>query len=169
VPALTFVPLPTVLVTPELRPPSTSTGCGSPHEIAMQHFISRRSSGRPTRAARCRRRRAGAMCARAEVENAPAIPVPSAECSSATSVISSTFLKTRPARPANGRPSRVGRSGGDCSRVGWSVGERPALPATSCPPPCPGHISVYRADLPARIEWSCTSCDDQGIISGWED
>jgi hypothetical protein len=35
--------------------------------------------------------------------------------------------------------------------------------------PCPGHIAVFRADLPAPIEWKCASCGDQGVISGWED
>src|ERR1700687_444684 len=34
--------------------------------------------------------------------------------------------------------------------------------------PCPGHIAVFRADLPAPIEWQCTSCGDEGVISGWE-
>jgi len=33
---------------------------------------------------------------------------------------------------------------------------------------CPGHIAVFRADLPAPIEWKCTSCGDEGVISGWE-
>lgn len=35
--------------------------------------------------------------------------------------------------------------------------------------PCPGHIAVFRADLPAPIDWRCTSCGDDGVISGWED
>jgi hypothetical protein len=34
--------------------------------------------------------------------------------------------------------------------------------------PCPGHIAVSRPDVPARIEWGCTSCGDEGVISGWE-
>ncbi len=34
--------------------------------------------------------------------------------------------------------------------------------------PCPGRIAVFRPDLPARIEWRCTSCGDDGVISGWE-
>ena len=34
--------------------------------------------------------------------------------------------------------------------------------------PCPGHIVVFRPDLPARIEWRCDSCGDDGVISGWE-
>jgi hypothetical protein len=35
--------------------------------------------------------------------------------------------------------------------------------------PCAGHIAVFRADLPAPIEWRCTACGDEGVISGWED
>jgi hypothetical protein len=34
--------------------------------------------------------------------------------------------------------------------------------------PCPGHIVVFRPDLPATIDWRCTVCDDEGVISGWE-
>jgi hypothetical protein len=33
---------------------------------------------------------------------------------------------------------------------------------------CPGHIVVFRPDLPARIEWRYDSCGDDGVISGWE-
>jgi hypothetical protein len=35
--------------------------------------------------------------------------------------------------------------------------------------PCRGHIAVFRADLPAPIEWQCSSCGDEGVVSGWED
>jgi hypothetical protein len=35
--------------------------------------------------------------------------------------------------------------------------------------PCAGHIGVFRADPPAPIEWRCTACGDEGVISGWED
>jgi len=34
--------------------------------------------------------------------------------------------------------------------------------------PCPGRIAVFRPDVPARIEWRCTSCGDEGVIRGWE-
>jgi len=34
---------------------------------------------------------------------------------------------------------------------------------------CRGRILVFRADLPAPIEWRCSSCGDEGVISGWED
>lgn len=33
---------------------------------------------------------------------------------------------------------------------------------------CPGRLMLFRADLPAPIEWQCSSCGDQGTISGWE-
>lgn len=33
---------------------------------------------------------------------------------------------------------------------------------------CPGHLAVRRTDVPASIAWWCTSCDDEGVISGWE-
>lgn len=34
--------------------------------------------------------------------------------------------------------------------------------------PCPGLLAVRRTDIPPSIEWRCTSCEDEGIISGWE-
>ena len=33
---------------------------------------------------------------------------------------------------------------------------------------CPGHLGLRRSDVPASIAWRCTSCDDEGTISGWE-
>jgi len=33
---------------------------------------------------------------------------------------------------------------------------------------CPGHIALFRSDIPASIEWRCTACGDEGVISGWE-
>jgi len=33
---------------------------------------------------------------------------------------------------------------------------------------CPGHLAVSRIDVPPSIEWQCTSCGDEGVISGWE-
>lgn len=35
--------------------------------------------------------------------------------------------------------------------------------------PCPGHILVYRQGHSAPIEWHCSSCDDQGVISNWKE
>ena len=34
--------------------------------------------------------------------------------------------------------------------------------------PCPGHVGVFRSDVPPSIQWWCTSCGDEGVISGWE-
>jgi hypothetical protein len=35
--------------------------------------------------------------------------------------------------------------------------------------PCPGHLGVLRGDVPPSIHWWCTSCGDEGVISGWEE
>ncbi len=34
--------------------------------------------------------------------------------------------------------------------------------------PCVGHLAVFRTDAVASIEWRCTACGDEGVISGWE-
>ncbi|MEA2686734.1 MAG: hypothetical protein QOE93_1929 [Actinomycetota bacterium] len=34
--------------------------------------------------------------------------------------------------------------------------------------PCPGYLSVSRSDVAPSIRWWCTSCADEGVISGWE-
>jgi hypothetical protein len=34
--------------------------------------------------------------------------------------------------------------------------------------PCPGNLAVSRSDIPPSIAWQCTSCGDEGVISGWE-
>ncbi len=34
--------------------------------------------------------------------------------------------------------------------------------------PCRGQVSVQRTDVPPVISWRCTSCDDEGVIRGWE-
>ena len=34
--------------------------------------------------------------------------------------------------------------------------------------PCTGHLAVFRSDVPPSIEWRCTGCGDEGVISGWE-
>jgi hypothetical protein len=34
--------------------------------------------------------------------------------------------------------------------------------------PCAGHLAVRRTDVPPSIAWRCTSCGDDGVISGWE-
>lgn len=33
---------------------------------------------------------------------------------------------------------------------------------------CPGPLIVLRVEVPARIEWRCASCGDDGVISDWE-
>lgn len=33
---------------------------------------------------------------------------------------------------------------------------------------CPGHLALFRSDIPASIQWRCTACGDEGVISGWE-
>jgi hypothetical protein len=45
-----------------------------------------------------------------------------------------------------------------------------ALPCNRRPGrrPCPGHMVVRRTDVPSSIAWWCTSCSDEGVISGWE-
>lgn len=35
--------------------------------------------------------------------------------------------------------------------------------------PCEGRIAVFRSDPADRIEWKCTACGDDGVISGWQD
>lgn len=35
--------------------------------------------------------------------------------------------------------------------------------------PCPGHIRIYRTGHSTPIEWHCSSCDDQGVISNWKE
>jgi hypothetical protein len=34
---------------------------------------------------------------------------------------------------------------------------------------CPGRMIVLRTEAPAPIRWQCSTCDDQGVISNWED
>jgi hypothetical protein len=46
-----------------------------------------------------------------------------------------------------------------------------ALPCRRRPArhPCPGRMIVLRAEPPAAIRWQCSACDDEGVISNWED
>ncbi|MGH9171806.1 MAG: hypothetical protein ACRD0Z_13200 [Acidimicrobiales bacterium] len=59
------------------------------------------------------------------------------------------------------RSATAGKAG-----VAWET----ALPCRRRPGKrrCPGHVAVFRADLPAPIEWRCSACGDEGIITGWE-
>ena len=34
---------------------------------------------------------------------------------------------------------------------------------------CPGRMIVLRTEAPALIRWQCSACDDEGVISNWED
>jgi len=34
---------------------------------------------------------------------------------------------------------------------------------------CPGRMIVLRTELGAPIRWQCSVCDDEGVISNWED
>jgi len=34
--------------------------------------------------------------------------------------------------------------------------------------PCSGHLALLRTDVPPSIEWWCSACGDEGVISGWE-
>ena len=34
---------------------------------------------------------------------------------------------------------------------------------------CPGRMIVLRTEAPAPIPWQCSVCDDEGMISNWED
>jgi hypothetical protein len=50
-------------------------------------------------------------------------------------------------------------------------GGQPWVSALPCPRrpgrrPCAGHFALYRADVPPSIEWRCTACGDDGVISG---
>jgi hypothetical protein len=34
--------------------------------------------------------------------------------------------------------------------------------------PCPGHLTLFRSDMPPSIQWWCSDCGDEGVISGWD-
>jgi hypothetical protein len=46
-----------------------------------------------------------------------------------------------------------------------------ALPCRRRPArrPCPGRITIVRREPSAPIQWQCSVCADEGIISNWED
>ena len=46
-----------------------------------------------------------------------------------------------------------------------------ALPCRRRPAhrPCRGRISVVRREPPAPIQWWCSVCDDEGVVSNWAD
>jgi hypothetical protein len=45
-----------------------------------------------------------------------------------------------------------------------------ALPCRRRPAhrPCPGRMTVSRAESATQIRWQCSSCADEGVISNWE-
>jgi hypothetical protein len=73
-----------------------------------------------------------------------------------------------PARRLAGHLSNIVRSAtaGDAGTA-WET----ALPCRRRPANrrCPGRIIVLRTEAPAPIRWQCSACDDEGMISNWED
>ena len=73
-----------------------------------------------------------------------------------------------PARRLAGHLSDIVRAAtaGD-ARTAWET----ALPCRRRPARrrCPGRMIVLRTEAPAPIRWQCSACDDQGVISNWED
>lgn len=45
-----------------------------------------------------------------------------------------------------------------------------ALPCSRRPGrrPCPGHLALFRTEVPPSIDWRCSACGDDGVIRGWE-
>ena len=73
--------------------------------------------------------------------------------------------------PAVRLAERLGRivqaaTAGDAG-IGWTS----ALPCSRRPGnrACPGRMIVIRPEAPASIHWQCSVCEDEGVISHWED
>jgi hypothetical protein len=73
-----------------------------------------------------------------------------------------------PARQLAGHLSNIVRAAtaGDTGTA-WET----ALPCRRRPARrrCPGRIIVLRTEAPAPIRWQCSVCDDEGMISNWDD
>ena len=73
-----------------------------------------------------------------------------------------------PARRLAGQLSNIVRAAtaGDAGTA-WES----ALPCQRRPDRrrCPGRMIVLRTETPAPIRWQCSVCDDEGVISNWED
>jgi hypothetical protein len=73
-----------------------------------------------------------------------------------------------PARRLAGHLSNIVRAGtaGDVG-IAWES----ALPCRRRPANrrCTGRMIVLRTDARAPIRWQCSVCDDEGVISNWED
>jgi hypothetical protein len=77
---------------------------------------------------------------------------------------------------APGPALRLAQHFGDIVRAataGDRIGDRwtSALPCRRRPGrrPCPGRITIVAHQPPAAIHWRCSVCDDEGVISNWED
>jgi hypothetical protein len=35
--------------------------------------------------------------------------------------------------------------------------------------PCPGRMTILRPEPPAPIQWRCSTCQDEGVTSNWQD
>ena len=62
---------------------------------------------------------------------------------------------------------RAATAGGDGAGDPWMS----ALPCRRRPAhrPCAGRITIVRHQPPAPIQWRCSVCADEGVISNWED
>lgn len=73
-----------------------------------------------------------------------------------------------PARQLAGHLSNIVRAAtaGDAGTA-WES----ALPCRRRPAHrrCPGRMIVLRTEAGAPIRWQCSACDDEGVISNWED
>lgn len=95
------------------------------------------------------------------------------QCSSVLVSDLNHFLDLSDGAPAPAR--RLARQLGDIVRAatagdardGWAS----ALPCWRRPArrPCAGRIIVARHQPPAPIQWRCSVCDDEGVISNWAD
>jgi hypothetical protein len=72
-----------------------------------------------------------------------------------------------PARKLAGHLSDIVRAAtaGDAGTA-WET----ALPCRRRPARrnCPGRMIVFRTEAPAPIRWQCSVCDDEGVISNWQ-
>lgn len=75
----------------------------------------------------------------------------------------------------HGPARRLGQHFGNIVRAATAahrVGDRwtSALPCRRRPGrrPCPGRITIAVRQPPVPISWCCSACDDEGVISNWE-
>jgi hypothetical protein len=84
------------------------------------------------------------------------------------------FLDLSDATPAPAR--RLAQHLGNIVRAATAGGDAgdpwmSALPCRRRPAhrPCAGRITIVRHQPPAPIQWRCSVCADEGVISNWED